>query len=358
MQPVDFTHLMSKTKQIVVGSTIAQLALALLAGILFYFWGRDLLTPVEIIAAIATVLFLLSLAFLWYLYLRQPETREKYRLSAQIRQTRANLAAAQTRLGEILVKKEMTQRQLDDEEKTERERFQALAASLQEQVQQLSADQDLELRDELTNLQEAHLENGLRNIILDPAQVPGIGDYLAEKLSEHGIRTAYDVSQEKVDNIPGFGEAKTLSLLRWRESEEYKLKESQPATLPQEELAAIGQKYAQLIQEKQAELKSAQQAHDQTLQAIRLKHIADLTALNEDEASTRLRSTILTNQQQETQARFLEYRRITFLDMLATAVFTAPASGTKRIFHLVAPFGYLALGMLNVVILIAALVMG
>jgi hypothetical protein len=91
---------------------------------------------------------------------------------------------------------------------------------------------------------------------------------------------------------------------------------------------------------------------------LRTGRLTELTSLNEKEASARLRITILTNQQNEARAQLDQHSRITFLDMLAVSVFGAPAGAMKRALSLVAPLAYLATGVLNIIILIGALILG
>jgi DNA-binding helix-hairpin-helix protein with protein kinase domain len=53
-----------------------------------------------------------------------------------------------------------------------------------------------------------------------PGLIPGIGPAKVKSLASHGILNAYDVSEEAVSVVSGFGPATTSAMMEWRSSVE------------------------------------------------------------------------------------------------------------------------------------------
>ncbi len=356
MQIMSFGNNLFKAKQLILWVILIQLIIALVAGIMFNFWGKPMLGTIAILASIALIIFLLSVAILWFSYLRQPEVRERYRLRKQILQIVVELTSTQAALSEIQNKNETIQRQSQEQQITEQASFDNLNNTIQAEIKRLVSAKEQELNFALAQIQKAHLENGLKNIPLVPDLVPGIGDFLAEKLSSNGIFTAFDISGETIQRISGFGEAKTLSLLRWRESEENQLIANQSTALASDDQAAIEQKYDQHIGDKQTEAKAAQFAHEATLQAILAKETGELAGLAEIETSSQLKLKSLTAQKPELQDQFNQYRSISFLKMLTTALIAGQTRWFNRAGAIILLVMFFVFGLINPIILVGALI--
>ncbi len=355
MQPVSFSQSMPRIKGLFLGVLLIQFVIALLSGVIFYFGGKSILRYIELLASIAIILFLITITILWFTYLRQPEVKEKYHLKSQIFQNEKDLANTQEAISENKIKKETIQSQSRENQEAEQENYRNLSNRIQDEVKNIVSLKKQELFSELSRIQKAHLENGLKGLQLDPALVPGIGDFLTEKLTANGILTAFDVSQMTIQGISGFGEAKTLSLLRWRESEENKLVLSQPTSLPIDERTIIEQKYDRQFAEKENEAKLAQSTHVSTLQAILSKETSELSVITEVQAASNGKMTALTTQHQELLEQYQQHSKITFLGLLSTALM----SRSKRWLNRAAAFIFLVLffifGGANMVFLIGAL---
>ncbi|MFB9994704.1 protein kinase [Deinococcus oregonensis] len=61
-----------------------------------------------------------------------------------------------------------------------------------------------------------YLDAELRRYPLEPGTVSGIGVQRVKSLQQHGIRTAYDVTESRLQQVSGFGEKITRDLLAWR----------------------------------------------------------------------------------------------------------------------------------------------
>ncbi len=57
----------------------------------------------------------------------------------------------------------------------------------------------------------------MRSMPLDAARVPGIGTSLSAHLVSFGIATAADVTRDRLETLPGLGEARSAALLLWRD---------------------------------------------------------------------------------------------------------------------------------------------
>jgi DNA-binding helix-hairpin-helix protein with protein kinase domain len=69
---------------------------------------------------------------------------------------------------------------------------------------------------ELVAARDAQLADHLDRFSIDRAGIPDIGTSRSAKLASFGIETAGDVTQHKVQLVPGFGPAFTKRLLDWR----------------------------------------------------------------------------------------------------------------------------------------------
>ncbi|MBE0696339.1 MAG: hypothetical protein IH586_05395 [Anaerolineaceae bacterium] len=356
MQTISSDDSLRRYKQIILLVMLAQAILALAAGSMYLFGGKPLLATVELLAAFALGLFLLTIAFLWFSFLRRPAVNEKFRLKKQIQRSEGEMITAQETLGGIQQRKETLESQFQQRQAAEQEVFDKLEISIQQELIRLGNAKDQELSSALTALKKAHITDGLKNAILDPVLVPGIGELLADKLTSNGILTAFDVSQENIQRIPGFGEAKSLSLLRWRESEESKLIPTQPSSLPVEDQVVIDQKYDQLMLDKKNEARSAQSAHEVSMQALLNQQTNDLQELADSQASTGSTLSNMQTQIQELRDQHQQYSAVTFPRILVSAL----ASGSDRWFNRALAWVSLAvfavLGLLNTILLIAALI--
>jgi len=356
MEPKIFSNNLLRTKQFILWVMLILLIIALITGAMFNFGGKPLLAYIELLATSAFIIFLLTVAILWFSYLRQPEVKEKYRLKKRILGIGVDLTSTGAALSEIQNKKETAQRQSQEQQAVEQGNFENTNNSLQEEIKRLESAKEQELKSALARIQKEFLENGLKSIPLDPALVPGIGDFLSEKLTSNGIMTAFDISEETIKGISGFGDAKTLSLLRWRESEENKLIANRPSSLTVDDQAAIEQKYDQLIVDKKNEAEAAQSAHETALQAILSKETSELTALAETETSSRLKLSYFSSQNQEVHDQFEQYRSITFLRMLSTALIAGQTRWSNRAGAFFLLVLFYVLGLINTIILVVALI--
>jgi hypothetical protein len=140
-----------------------------------------------------------------------------------------------------------------------------------------------EIQAALRTLQKDYIENGLAEAALKQAVITGIGSKLKERLASHGIRSAAQV-EDKLIELPGFGEGKRQALLNWRNSVLAGLESTKPAALSPNQLEIIKQNY-QVLHDKNnaAERKaiSSQQILEYELMSLkpRLRQFVSITFL-------------------------------------------------------------------------------
>jgi DNA-binding helix-hairpin-helix protein with protein kinase domain len=93
-------------------------------------------------------------------------------------------------------------------------------AEAKRQYDQLSARKQTRLTQLETDARAEALNRHLRSKSVHTATIPGVGEQRRYALMNHGISSAFDVSVQRVANIPGFGEVLTGHVLDWRRSVE------------------------------------------------------------------------------------------------------------------------------------------
>jgi DNA-binding helix-hairpin-helix protein with protein kinase domain len=242
------------------------------------------------------------------------------------------------------------------QKEAEQRHINTLAAEIQSKIDGLKTTQEQELATELSRIQKEHLESGLREVPLDPEHVPGIGPMLAEKLEQAGVSTALDVSKSAIESIPGFGESKALSLIRWRESFEYKLLSEQPEQLPAETQVIIHEKYSNQILALQENLAAAQSAYEDQMEILRVQEADELAHASATEISAREKLDSLETHKPEVQAQIENYGRITFLSMLLTILNGGQDYWQSRVGSYLWLSVFIILGIAHIAMLIATLI--
>ncbi len=133
---------------------------------------------------------------------------------------------------------------------------QAQLDSLRLKGQSLGHQQDAELAQALAGLREWYVRGKLEQASMRSFRGPGIGDRLKERLRWAGVKSAADVTLNKVRSVEGIGYARGQALLAWRAQLERSAGESAPRSLPQDVQNTIGSKYTSLRQaiEKQMDI--------------------------------------------------------------------------------------------------------
>lgn len=105
----------------------------------------------------------------------------------------------------------------------------------------------------------------LEKYFIDGGRIKGIGLALKAVLLSYGIETAADITRKALEEVPGFGAARTSELLKWRTSIERQFRFDSTQGVDPRDIAALDQRYAV----KRQELERSLRAGPQELQMLR-----------------------------------------------------------------------------------------
>jgi DNA-binding helix-hairpin-helix protein with protein kinase domain len=356
MKHITFSYDRGQVRQLFAWSTLLLGLFGFIASLMYIIVGERLFVLIEIFSGLALLIFLLSIGFLIFYYLTRPEVRDKRRLESEMDQIHKEMGDAQEELDGAIQSVKMISDRYREQQEVEQKHVNNLAGEIQGKIDGLIAAQELELAAELSRIQKEHLESGLREVPLDPELVPGIGPTLAEKLEKAGISTALDVSKSMIEAIPGFGESKALSLIRWRESFEYKLNNEKPERLPEDTQVIIHEKYSNQILTLQENLADARSAYGGHMEMIHAKEAEEIAGATAKEMSARQRLDGLKTHQQEVQDHLDQFGRITILSLLITILNGGQDDWRRRLFSYLWLSGFIILGIANIALLVATLI--
>jgi DNA-binding helix-hairpin-helix protein with protein kinase domain len=111
--------------------------------------------------------------------------------------------------------------------------FSALDAKMNQEIQKLHSGR-----------RESQLNHFLRTFLLADHRIEQMGPARLAILASYGVETAADINVGRIAQIPGFGEARVDTLLRWRGGCESKFRYDPAKAVPQSEVMSIQVKYA------------------------------------------------------------------------------------------------------------------
>jgi DNA-binding helix-hairpin-helix protein with protein kinase domain len=97
-----------------------------------------------------------------------------------------------------------------------REKYQLLEEKKIE-FERLDEEFQAQLNSVIERIREDRLKEFLENTLIEPGIIDGIGPALIEKLNDHKIFSAANVSRKRIAKIPGFGQVREDRLIEWRE---------------------------------------------------------------------------------------------------------------------------------------------
>lgn len=138
----------------------------------------------------------------------------------------------------------------------------------------------------LKALHDSHMQNYLRNHLVEDSWIPGVSATFKYRVAASGFRTAADIEYWKVRGVSGIGQVRGSALVQWRQGLESEARRSAP-NLSSQQRQAIENKYRQA--------RSAFEASKQQLQAQFNNQVADTKqyfvgvrqSLNEEEQQLR-----------------------------------------------------------------------
>jgi DNA-binding helix-hairpin-helix protein with protein kinase domain len=187
--PAPLSEDVARAKKLVF---IQKILAVVLASIAFFFMG----TP---------FIFMIVIAFLWYRY---PIGKGSIRRERELR----------------ALKRQEAQKKYDalkgdwDRKGSENlfdQQFKMLRV-LKSEYEKLEDRFQKKLKEVVDELRDARLSEYLKNALIEPGTIEGIGSGLIEKLELYGICSAADINQQAISSIPGFGQAREERLIDWQ----------------------------------------------------------------------------------------------------------------------------------------------
>lgn len=353
MLPVNFSNQMPKTRQFILWMTFFLGILGISSGAIYLWGGSQFITFLKTLSAIAALFLIISLIVLWFSYSTRSVVKEKRNLLRQLKKIQKRVEKAQENLSEAMQHEEKIRQESRGKQEEERQELATLNRNLEIQANELMIAQENQRKTALQQLQNAHLEAGLKANQLDPTDIPGIGEVLIEKLHAAGVFTAMDINSETIQAIPSFGESKALSLVRWREVLEHDLRKTQPATLSEAQLEAIEEQYAPQIEKLQEEKASAHEAFEKSLKSISAREAEQVAESVAKQTEARQQLTELEMEKQEIQNQMKLFEGIKFRKMLSSALMTDPETWQKKLLA----FGILLVYLISGILIIAVLIL-
>ncbi len=352
MLPVNFSNQMPKTRQFILWTTFFLGVLGIASGAIYLWGGSQFIIFLKTLTAIAAFFLIISLIVLGFSYSSRSEVKGKRNFVRQLKKVQKRVERAQENLTEAMQQEEKIRQESREKQEEERQELNILNRNLEIQANELMIAQEHQRKTALQQLQNAHLEAGLKANQLDPTDIPGIGEVLVDKLLAAGIYTALDINSEAIQAIPSFGESKALSLVRWRDILEHDLRKTQPDALSEEQLVAIEEQYATQIKQLQEEKNNAHEVFEKSLQSIGVREAEQVSAAVAKQTEARLQLTELEKEKQEIQDQIKLYEGITFRKMLSSALISNPVTWQKRLLSFGVLFTYLVFGILIIAVLI------
>ena len=114
---------------------------------------------------------------------------------------------------------------------------------LNDKINKLNIKKNQEKEDQLEKLRNQIYSQSVRQVRIEDAKIEGVGPKLKGRLYANRITTLADININRIDVIPGFGEAKLSAILEWENFEKKRIKSNLPTKLSHETYQEIDQKY-------------------------------------------------------------------------------------------------------------------
>lgn len=213
---------------------IIQVALFFLSmlGVILFQTFNNFLTIFSLIISAGLLIFTVVKSLL--LYFQSPIVKEKNQVISNQTNLRRKIDELQRSVTACINLRTQLTNDEAEQVSNRKNRYLSAIESLDDKKTRIASDQKQRLLSELASLQRSHVTNGLKNSTITTAKIPGIGPALKQRLSSHGVYSAYDISAITIQNVSGIGQAKAEQILNWRASVESLLNRTKPAILPDE----------------------------------------------------------------------------------------------------------------------------
>lgn len=281
------------------------------------------------IALVGISATLLVLGYLHLQYQQLPIVAEKRGLLADRNQHQSNLKETQKEIVQADRERKSIRRREERAIEQRESAHESLLGDIARRRRKAENDEKEEVDDKLQHLQERHLDEGLRRTPVDPDGIRGVGKKMVQRLRDHGIQRADDVTVAKVQAIPGFGEAKAAAVAEWRSNVERNLRATAPQRLPDELGRGIRKRYQSNRDSLDREETKEHEDFKADLASIRDRARSEQITNSEAEERAREEAQGYEAELAEADDALEPYEEITYLNYLREAI-TQPVEGSAR----------------------------
>ncbi len=162
--------------------------------------------------------------------------------------------------------------------------------------------------------QAAHLKGELLGHDLEQLRLPGLGARVRQKLLDHGLRTAADLTPDRLSQVDGLGPKRMEQLLAWKASLVADARRTQPVLLPEADMQALAAKFAQEHQQLHAVEQRAESIWQRRRQGLTVQQADALARLDTTEARLKAEAA---GRLRERQGRLWHVFRLGASDLMA-----------------------------------------
>lgn len=213
----------------------------------------------------------LGFAWLYLRYERNSQVKEKKDIQRVILAHDTEIFKNRQILEQTTQKKAVIDQDMD-KALTERQiQYDLQRVNLHKKIENADQSEKDEIQKLLTKMQSEFFAREMAAFPLESAKIPGIGPKLKEKLASFRMNTAYDVSEDKLRQVPGFGDAKISEIISWRRAMEKDVRARQPRKIPAEKLDEIQKRYSALRQSIEANIQEAKENYSADAEKIQTR---------------------------------------------------------------------------------------
>lgn len=182
--------------------------------------------------ALLALLFTGAILFLSFRrYKLIPKVVEKRKLTERSRDISAKIAGVKSKISGREAEIQAINQKLQVTLQAKTLASEARQTELVNELNNTDAREATRIIEALSETQNSFIQFKLKSAYIADAQIPGVGPKLKERLVDHRIVTAADVSAVAISGVPGLGEVKAQDVLRWRNQVFNQADRTKPARL-------------------------------------------------------------------------------------------------------------------------------
>ena len=271
--------------------------------------------------------FLLIFLIIYSLYKSLAITKEKTALEIMLKTENSSIDELNKQIesceSECRRIKDKEIKDIENREKSHKELLNDIAKRNQSFLDAESS----EIESEILKIQKIFIIDGLQQAQIRDATISGFGPASKDKLASYGIRVANDVSQQRIESIPGFGPSKAIALVIWRNEVERSLNTIKPQRLPDHIENSIHSKYSAIYRGLDQEKSIEEKQYELDISQIREMSIKE-QGIN-DERESKYKETLAIHEKNEAEIteQLTPFSEITFINYIKkTSMFSSQNS--------------------------------